>query len=356
MPRFRPRIRFNGNISPPDPPDPTPENAGGWADFTGLTTGGTGGTLRTFTNFNALWDALEITDESEPEIFRYTGSNVTLDPVRYQASLKENKTIETSAGQILSRGELRFIEFQNLLIRNLHRKGPYIDRVDSSTQQDYISLSGSTKVWIDHCTFDGERVWEGPSIQFVDGCIDIGPNAAKTVSSNYVTVSNCRFIGVARGVLIGFADSETFDRTFNKVTLRNNLWENVQQRGPRVRFGEVEIRENYYRWTISFPPSGVSNVRNVGVGREAQIYSQNNYYENGDRLFENYDVEAVKLSGLKSVNDFIGTFNTSFDDQIRPENVLWNPNTLEGYYVGTLKTASQARDYVLANAGANLTL
>lgn len=132
----------------------------------------------------------------------------------------------------------------NVIIRNLKfrdlweldPKGKY-DRFG----WDYIRIvnSGKTRsdhVWIDHCDF--EKVY--------DGMVDI------THGSDLITVSWCRFAGDGRGPqkkvsLVGHSSSENaaaIDRGHLNVTFHHNLFENIDDRAPRVRFGNIHAFNN----------------------------------------------------------------------------------------------------------------
>jgi pectate lyase len=352
--------RFFARLGNVTPIPPFVESAGGWADFGFTTTGGSGGTLKTYTNWETLWQAIRDSrtiNPTEAEVYRYTGADVAIDKKRYETDNLENKTIECSNGQIISQGEIRFNSCKNIIIRNFERRGPYEERISESVNRDYFTINGCEHVWIDHCTFDGEEIFAKFSNEYVDGAIDIGP--VGEVSSNYITISNCWFTGVERACLIGYSDAHTFDIGNNKVTLRNNVFRNISSRAPRVRYGQVHLLENYYDWNPVW--AGTTSLRPniprfIQLGNGAKIYAQGEWYDNGDRLFDDFDTAGTKLSGIITDNCHIqGPFSSSYNTPLRSGNVDWNPNTLEGYnYVAALRTPAQARDYALANAGANL--
>ena len=58
------------------------------------------------------------------------------------------------------------------------------------------------------------------------------------------------------------------------MTLHHNLFENIGQRAPRVRFGQVHVYNNVYRSAAD------TNYHSTwGVGVESQIFAENNYFE-----------------------------------------------------------------------------
>jgi pectate lyase len=139
---------------------------------------------------------------------------------------------------------------------------------------DSISLRDSNHVWIDHNTFKDVETADdklphyfGVLYQVHDGLLDI------TNASNYVTVSWNRFENHDKVMLIGSSDSATADRGKLKVTLHHNLFEDLGQRAPRVRLGQVHVYNNYHK--IGNPEN---YVYSWGVGIESAIYAENNFF------------------------------------------------------------------------------
>ena len=140
-----------------------------------------------------------------------------------------------------------------------------------------LSLLGATHVWIDHCAFtDGDNpdssqpLYFGRPFQVHDGELDI------TNGSDLVTVSWNRFVDHDKVMLIGSSDSSTQDPGKLRVTLHHNLFANVVQRMPRVRFGQVHVFNNFYQ--LPLPDAyGYS----WGVGVQSQIFAENNFFMAG---------------------------------------------------------------------------
>src|SRR5688572_20918568 len=139
---------------------------------------------------------------------------------------------------------------------------------------DSISLRDVDHVWVDHNTFvdrdtedSGLPHYFGVLYQVHDGQLDI------TNASDYVTVSWNRFENHDKVMLIGSSDSASADRGNLNVTLHHNLFEDLGQRAPRVRFGQVHVYNNYYE---------IGNADNYvyswGVGVESAIYAENNFF------------------------------------------------------------------------------
>jgi pectate lyase len=146
-----------------------------------------------------------------------------------------------------------------------------------NAQYDAISLRDTDHVWVDHNTFEdrdtddsGEPTYFGVHYERHDGLVDI------TNASDLVTVSWNGFRNHDKVMLIGSSDSATADRGKLRVTIHHNLFENLGQRTPRVRFGQVHIYNNYY--DIG---QGSDYLYSWGVGIESAIYAENNYFDSG---------------------------------------------------------------------------
>ncbi len=108
-------------------------------------------------------------------------------------------------------------------------------------------MLGATHVWVDHCTFgDGDNpdsnqpLYFGRLFQVHDGELDI------TNASDLVTVSWNRLADHDKVMLIGSSDSAAADVGKLRVTLHHNMFVNVIERTPRVRFGQVHLFNNYF--------------------------------------------------------------------------------------------------------------
>lgn len=189
-----------------------------------------------------------------------------------------------------------------------------------NADMDCITVEGSTYVWIDHCTLgDTAHVYDTVStpageLSWVnyDALCDI------TKGSNYVTVSNCQFLNDDKVGLVGSTDDGTKfgDTDKLKVTFHHNYYNNVGQRLPRVRFGQVHVYNNNY--------DNVSSCC-VVVGKSAQIYVENNYFSaNAGRAFDVKDTKA----GVTSVGN---KFVTTKDTTATGIDANWIPSSVSGY-------------------------
>ena len=154
--------------------------------------------------------------------------------------VNSNKTLYSKHGATIRRGTLRIGKGpngkQNIVIRNLRCRDLWV--FDSSGQYDtygwdFISIeSGSHHVWVDHCDFE----------QAYDGMLDIKGG------SDFVTVSWNIFRNQKKGNLVGHSDSSTaakVDRGHLNVTFHHNWYERVDERMPRMRFGNAHVFNLY---------------------------------------------------------------------------------------------------------------
>ncbi len=202
--------------------------------------------------------------------------------------LPSNTTlIGAGPGAGLVNGRIEITGVANVIVRNLHIAAPcdvapVWDPTDGATgawnaAYDAISIQGAERVWIDRNTItdapvtdDQLPVENGKLKQCHDGAIDI------TRGANLVTVSYNLIDKHDKTMLIGHSDSYTADIGRLKVTIANNVFSNVTQRVPRVRFGQVHLLNNYHAGSKGASPYGHSY--GVGIGTGAQVISQANVH------------------------------------------------------------------------------
>jgi pectate lyase len=254
----------------------------------------------------------------------------------------------------------------NVIVRNLN----FEDTVDCfpewsptdgvtgnwNSAYDSISIRHATNVWIDHNRFadvrsrdESQPTYFGHRYQVHDGLLDI------TDESDYVTVSWNQFVSHDKAMLIGNSDDAVADRGKLRVTLHHNLFENVGQRMPRVRYGRVHVYDNLYKI------SGDTNYRSSwGVGFESRIYAENNYFELSKSFGPMEVIDGKKGAGLTAVGncwtekagcepvDFIAEWNAKFDPDLKTD-AGWTP-TLYGAAPGA-EPADFARQRILGESG-----
>ncbi len=199
-----------------------------------------------------------------------------------------NTTIIGLPGARLVGANLMIQKVDNVIVRNLtlqdaHDCFPAWDPTDGSTGNwnsayDTLSVIGATHVWVDHCDFSdsdnpdsNQPQYFGRPYQVHDGLLDI------TKAADLVTVSGSYLHDHDKSMLIGSTDSPTYDVGKLRVTLHDDRFANLGQRGPRVRFGQVDVYNNLYeipRATGPFAADGYSY--SWGVGHLSAIYAENN--------------------------------------------------------------------------------
>lgn len=202
---------------------------------------------------------------------QHVGSNVTIVGVGDDARI--------------SGANLRVRDAHNVILRNLRFSDGYDcfpqwdpgdgDAGNWNSAYDNVSLWTSTSVWVDHSTFDDGAhpagslpIVFGRPFEVHDGLLDI------THGSDLVTVSYNEFLSHDKTMLIGSSDSRLQDRGQHRVTLHHNYWQDIGQRAPRVRFGDVHVYNNYYRQTRRQAADSFQYY--WGAGKESSLVIENN--------------------------------------------------------------------------------
>lgn len=274
------------------------EPAPGWASQAGGTRGGAAAAaadIYTVSNRAQLVAALAV---ARPKIIRVQGLidasegrpflNHTDQRVRGQIDVSANTTlIGLGANAKLINGWFYLKKVDNVIVRNITIQNPcdvlpVWDPSDGTagnwnSEWDGMTIETSTHVWLDHLTFtDGDLtddmlpIVNGKPKQCHDGALDIKK------ASDFVTVSNTIFENHSKNNLIGSSDSNTGDNGHQTITFNNNLFRQIGQRAPRVRFAMLHSYNNLFVGSRAHPvyPHSYS----VGVGYLAKIYSQNNVF------------------------------------------------------------------------------
>lgn len=175
----------------------------------------------------------------------------------------------------------------NVIVRNITFEDTYDcfpqwDPTDGETgawnsEYDNLVVTGSSHVWVDHNTFsDGDRPdadqprYYGELFQQHDGLFDI------VRGSDLVTVSWNVLKNHDKTMLIGNSDSAAtaaIDRGKLRVTLHHNLFQDLKERAPRVRFGAVDSYNNHFVAT-----AGAAYGYSYGVGMESRIVAEHNAF------------------------------------------------------------------------------
>jgi pectate lyase len=230
----------------------------GWAavdaqDQKGTTGGGDGATVEVKSD-GELW---ELARSDAPQVIRIMQS------MAGSLDIGSNKTIEAAPGVTFT-GHVEINGSVNVILRHIKIVGyNCIDRSPCKKGDDAITISnGAHHIWLDHCDIsDGS-----------DGNLDI------TDAADYITISWSKFwysaprpAGHRFCNLIGNDDVMATDAGHLRVTFHHVWWaDNVQQRMPRVRFGQVHVFNSLY--------SSRGNDYCVGLGADASILLENNAF------------------------------------------------------------------------------
>lgn len=262
-------------------------------------------------------------------------------------------------------GMLLLERVDNVIVRNIHFSDAYDhfpawDPNDNAagewnSEYDNLSLRDAAHVWVDHCTFDdgsrpdaAEPTLLGRRLQRHDGLLDI------TRQSNFVTVSWNHLRRHDKTSLVGSSDKAVADEGRLKVTFHHNLWEDVKERAPRVRYGQVHVYNNLYLVT----GDGSQHAYSIGVGLRSRIVSEHNAWETpptlpAQRLVRLHKGEAFFDQG--SIHngrpvDLLATLRAANPGVPLSADVGWRPSLH-----GPLDAATDVPTRVRAGAGAGKT-
>ncbi|MFB6395293.1 polysaccharide lyase family 1 protein [Polymorphospora lycopeni] len=264
-----------------------------------------------------------------------------------QINLGPNTTVIGLRGAVLTGLTLMADTANNVIIRNITFDDardcfPAWSPTDGETgnwnsQYDQISVRRSQNVWIDHNTFtDGDNpdssqpLYFGRPYQVHDGSVDI------THTASLVTVSYNRFTGRDKVMLIGSSNTVGPDVGKLNVTIHHNVFENVYQRLPRVRFGQVDVYNNHYKL------SGADFQYALGVGVQSAIYAENNYFSldrgvTADKIIYDWSGTAITEKGnwvregwrLPRHVDLLGAYNAANEVPLGSD-AGWTPTLRHG--------------------------
>ncbi|OIJ68727.1 pectate lyase family protein [Streptomyces mangrovisoli] len=228
----------------------------------------------------------------------------------------------------------------NVIVRNLAFESPLdcfpqwdpTDTADGNWNSEYDSavIYGSTHVWMDHDTFtDGDHPdstlpsYYGRIYEQHDGELDIVKGA------DYVTASWNVFEDHDKTILIGNSDSAAtaaVDRGHLKVTLHHNLFANLVERAPRVRFGQVDSYDNHF---VAQAGYGYS----YGIGMESQLVAEHNAFTLADGVSAGTVLKKWKEAPLTAddnwvngaLTDLIAVHNAEVPGEILQSGAGWTP-------------------------------
>jgi pectate lyase len=262
----------------------------------------------------------------EAQVVLPVGSNTTV------VGLGDNATLHGLT--------LRVHGSDNVILRNLrfedaHDCFPQWDPNDGAqgnwnSEYDNVELTGATHVWVDHNDFsDGGNThlptYFGMKYEVHDGLLD-------TVNgSDLVTFSYNRFHDHDKSMMIGNTDKPTYDVGKLRVTVHHNLFQNLGQRAPRVRYGQVHVYDNFY-----VEPDQADYLYSLGVGVGSRIYAENNFFRLPAEVplgtivkyWKGTVIHAtgslVSAGGPARPVDLLAEYNAAFDPDLGPD-VGWVP-------------------------------
>jgi pectate lyase len=228
----------------------------GYASLNGGTTGGKGGKTVTVKNYKDFKNAVQ---SNEKLIIIVDGTIKTTEGGERELPIKSNKTIMGKDKNAKIYGGLSISNEKNVIIYNLNIEGVYPNKGGDALQIQ----NSATNVWVHHCT-----IWNAP-----DGNLDI------TKQANYITVSYCKFYYTdpkhphrLNALISSGGGTQPNDFGYLKVTYHHNWFaDNVDQRMPRIMYGEVHVYNNYY--------SSKNNLYCVGVGSYGSAIIEQNYFK-----------------------------------------------------------------------------
>ncbi|WP_436529872.1 pectate lyase family protein [Actinoplanes sp. HUAS TT8] len=254
----------------------------------------------------------------------------------------------------------------NVIIRNVRFEDaadcfPVWDPTDGTTGNwnsayDLITLTGGTHVWADHNTFsDGNNVdalqplYFGRPYQVHDGALDV------IRASDLVTISYNVFQEHDKTMLIGSTNTVGADVGKLRVTVHHNKFANVGQRAPRVRFGQVDVYDNYY-----YETDEDFYQYSWGVGVYSAIYAENNfllrsadipldavvYNWGGTAMTEKGTLTRIGTGKTTAVN-LLAEYNATHDPDLGTD-AGWTPTLRPG----PLTPTAQVPTVVNASSGA----
>lgn len=227
---------------------------------------------------------------------RQTGSNNMKRQI--EVSLPSNTTlIGLGADSGFLGANIVILNATNVVVRNISVEAP-VDFFTTwspddgegawNARFDALSSVTSDHVWIDHVSLSDGRFpdseapmgFRGKHANRHDGLLDLKDG------TDFVTISNSTLSNHDKTMLLGSGD-EHVDKDGGKlrVSYIGNYFENLQQRSPRVRFGQVHVVNNYFtgstddpRYPLVSEAQGGSSYF-LGAGYESRIFSERNAFE-----------------------------------------------------------------------------
>lgn len=272
-------IRIHGDIAANVDANGSPLNCDDYASGTGYSL------ARYLADFDPVRYGTDTEPEGPQESARRLAAAKQASTIRWD--IPSNTTlVGAGPGSSISGAALRINRAENVIVRNLTVRDaadcfPSWDPTDGDTgnwnsEYDLLQIiNGSRNVWVDHAHFtdapnldSAQPSYFGRPYQVHDGAVDV------TNGSDLVTMSYNRFSEHDKLLLIGSTDSTSRgDVGKLRVTIHHNVFDNVGQRAPRVRYGQVDVYNNHFRTS---DPSGIPYGYTFGAGVESHLYAEAN--------------------------------------------------------------------------------
>ncbi|WP_258573791.1 polysaccharide lyase family 1 protein [Streptomyces sp. KM273126] len=294
---------------------------------------------------------------------RQTGSN--REKQQIQLTVPSNTTLLGTGGDARLLGVFLTVNTgTNIIIRNLLLEAP-VDHFTTwspddgeqgnwNARFDALTVITGRNIWIDHCTFTDGRFpdrtapagFHGERVQRHDGLLDIEDG------SDFITVSDSRFTDHDKAILIGSGDGRgDRDRGHLKVTFVRNLFTDIAQRAPRVRFGQVHVVNNVYRGRAR------DTVYALGIGVESAIVSERNVFlYEGPGVHPSVPVAIYGGTRFRDTGSWLNGRPASLNAAAAAEagdgfttDTGWNPAAVYAYR--PLRSAAAVQWYVLHHSG-----
>ena len=278
-----------------------------------------------------------------------------LEDARAAAAAKQAAQVQISIGSnttIIGLGNTARVIGANLMIKGVDnvivRNIKFSDAADCFPQwdptdgaignwnsaYDNISLVTATHVWLDHNTFTDQPNLDRTQPSYFDRPYQVHDGASDiTKGSDFVTVSWNSYQDHDKTMLIGSTNNPKDDLGKLRVTVHHNEFDNILQRAPRVRFGQVDVFNNYYRIA---PDS--EYVYSWGVGVQSAIVAEKNYVRFASvtkpaQVIYNWGGAAIhaednwaRLDGHPAAPvDLLAAFNAANDPDLGGD-VGWTPS------------------------------
>lgn len=315
----------------------------------------------------------------DPDVWGWTEPTGPLEEARARAAAGQRQLVQQRIGSnvtVLGVGDdarvvgahLQVQGVSNVILRNLHVSDAYDcfpewDPLDGSrgnwnSLYDNVSVHSSTHVWVDRLTLDdGDHPPHtlptvfGRPFEVHDGLLDV------THEADLVTVSRTVFRDHDKTNLVGSGDGRgELDGGKLRSTWHHNLWDDAGQRAPRVRFGDVDLYNNYHR--VSAERAGLFDYV-WGVGVESSIYAEKNAIDLPDGVPASRVVKGWGGTQLHAAEtlvngvelDVLAAYNATAGAGAQlAAGARWDPVALG--LRGEVHDVRQVRDVVLAEAGA----